>query len=189
MELTKRALIAVALVLMLLPLASVGAYGSVATAVTRTPDSPKAADDVQVTLELENASNVTSIYIIVCTIEPFACELPANMTRDATNVNLFRYAIAKDFGAGTRVGFKFKIYYNDSTEGKLPESTGDSELHPVEGPFQGSYYFVYKVADEPTDGSLPLLYIMIPIIVIVVIALAAVLLLRKKKGKQDEPEK
>ena len=160
--------------------------GATVTEVSHSPNVPKSGEDVEITLRFDNASTIKGIHIICCTIEPlFKCEFPVNMTKDATNGNMFTYTITKDYDAGTLLGFKFRVSYENGSFEYIPASLDDSDIHPVEGPYEGSYYYTFTLEQDP----FPLYLVAILVIVIVVVGIAAVVLLKKKgKGKKHEDE-
>ncbi len=161
----------------------VQAQGATVTEVTHSPSVPKAGEDIEITLEFDDASTINVTSMIYCTIEPvFLCELPVDMTEDG---NMFTYTITKDYEAGTLMGFKFRVAYENGSFQRIPASLDDSDIHPVKGPYEGFYYFTFSLESE----QFPLYLVAILIIIVVVVGIAAVVLLKKKrKGNEDEDE-
>ena len=159
--------------------------------VTHSPDVPESGQDVNITMKVDNATNITSVKIIYCSIEPFICQLPANMTKSSSDNNLFTYTITKKYNPRTKIGFKFNITYEDATYQILPKSTADSSLHPVEGPYDKFYYFTFTIKSDSIVDTNFLTWIVIVIIVVAIIPLIAAILLwtKKRKGRKDEGEK
>jgi len=154
--------------------------------VSHSPEIPKTGEDVEITIEFEDASNISSIFIIYCTIEPFKCQAPVDISENSVNENTFTYTITKKYDPGTQIGFKFKVTYQNSTIQYVPKSQDDSNIHSLSGPFGGSYYFIYTLESE-----LPLLYIIVPFLIVSIVPVIIAILFwkKKRKGKKHEDEK
>jgi hypothetical protein len=185
-------MLALAFVLLTVP---TGIQGASISEVSHEPAIPKAGEGVDITVKFSDVSNVTVVSIIYCTIEPFKCAAPANMIRDSSDNTIFTYTITKDYNPGTKIGFKFKIQYDDGRPVEdFPKSQADSSLHEVYGPIDvdDSYYFTYTLKSESTQ-DLTLFFIVLAVLIVAFIPLivAALLLMKKRKakGREDEDEK
>jgi len=176
---------------MILTYTPIQAEGATVVEVSHSPDEPEAGQDVDITMKVDNATNITDVKMIFCTIDPFKCEFPVDMDQDSSDDTIFRYTITKDYDSGTKLGFKFKINYDNSTVQDFPESTANSDIHAVEGPFQGFYYFVFTLKSEPDNNIDILPWIVIIVLVVAIMPLIAAVLLwmKKRKGRKDEGEK
>lgn len=185
-------LLAFALVLLTAP---TGALGATVSEVTHNPETPKSGEGVTVALKFSDVSNVTTISVIYCSIAAdgtIKCEFPQAMTQDSSDDTLFTYTITKTYDAGMKIGFKFKINYDDRPTEDFPKSQTDSSLHDVDGPYEGSYYFIYSLQSEPTqDLTLFLIVLVVLIVAFIPLAVATLLLMKKRKakGREDEDEK
>jgi hypothetical protein len=179
-------ILALSLLTSIIPLQVSGAEVS---ETSHSPDVPKSGEAVEISVTLVDVTNVTGVSMIYCSIDPFLCEMPVDMSPDTSNANKFKYTITKEYDPGMQVGYKFKISYQSGSPESVPKSQADSSIHPVAGPFEGSFYFVYSLespAAEPFPIYLLILLIIIPIVVIVAVV---VLMKRKGKGKKDEGDK
>jgi hypothetical protein len=182
-------LLAFALVLLTAP---TGVLGASVSEVTHEPAIPKSGEGVDLTLKFSDVSNVTKVTVIYCTIEPFECELPQVMTRNLSDDTIFTYTITNVYEPGTRMGFKFVISFDDRPNENFPKSEGNSSLHVLDGPFEGSYYFTYALESEPTqDLTLFLIVLVVLIAAFIPLIIATVILMKKRKakGNRDEDEK
>jgi hypothetical protein len=169
---------------------TIQAQNAAITNVTHGPEVPTSGETVDVTLRLEDASNVTLISIIVCTIEPFVCEMPESMTQSTSDSNTFTYPITKTYDPGIKMGFKFKIKFDDTTTQDFPKTAADSSYHPIDGPFEGFYYFVYTLESESTQGStLIIIMAVVLIVAFIPLILAAILLSRKRKERERKKKR
>ncbi len=181
-------LLAFAMVLLAAP---TGVQGASISEVTHAPAVPKSGEGVDLTLKFSDASNVTQVTVIYCTIEPFKCELPAVMTRNASDDTMFTYTIAKTFDPGIRMGFKFVIGFDNGPNENFPKSEGDSSLHVLDGPFEGSYYFIYSLESGNTqDLTLFLIVLVVLLVAFIPLIVATMILMKKRKakGNRDEDE-
>lgn len=172
-----------------------GVLGASVSEVTHDPAIPKSSEAVTVTLKFSDVSNVTSVSVIYCSIDAdgtIKCEFPQNMIQDSSDNTLFTYTITKTYDAGMKIGFKFKINYDDRPTEDLPKSQADSPLHEVDGPYEDSYYFIYSLESESTQDLTLFLIVLVVLIVAFIPLIVATLLLMKKrkaKGREDEDEK
>jgi hypothetical protein len=184
-------LLAFAIILLTAPASVLGASVS---EVTHAPAIPKTGEDVTVTLKFSDVSNVTTISVIYCSIAAdgtITCEFPQSMVQDSSDNTLFTYTITKTYEAGMKIGFKFKINYDDRPTEDFPKSDTGSSLHDVDGPYEGSYYFIYSLQSEPTQDMTLFLIVLVVLIVAFIPLIAATVILMKKrkaKGREDEDE-
>ncbi|UCG70566.1 MAG: hypothetical protein JSV09_05990 [Thermoplasmata archaeon] len=186
----RRSLVALFLMLaMLLSYIPAQAEDANVIEVSHSPDVPKSGEAVDITLKFDDATNISNVKIIYCKFDPIQCEFPQEMDQSTTDNNVFTYSILKEYDAGTKVGFKFKINETGNIW-DFPESTSDQNIHPFEGPYQGSYYHIYTLEAKPQVDSNWYLIVVIVLIVAIMPLIAGILLwMKKRKGRKDEDEK
>jgi hypothetical protein len=193
---SRKGIVAIVLALAIVLLtAPTGVLGASISEVTHDPAIPKSGEGVDIALKFSDVSNVTSVSIIYCSISPdnkITCEFPQNMIQDSSDNTLFTYTIAKTYDPGIKIGFKFKINYDDGRPNEsFPKSQADSPFHDVDGPYEDSYYFIYTLKSESTQ-DLTLFFIVLAVLIVafVPLILAALLLMKKRKakGRNDEEE-
>jgi cytochrome c-type biogenesis protein len=134
--------------------------------VTHYPENPFSYDEITVYVEVYNTSNITSIKLLFCQIEPeYKCYYPTlNMTLGENNT--YTTVITQDLERTSLLGLNFTVTYNDDS----------IEYSPTEG--EDYHYVDINTSSEggetppcPTESNLAIQVLIIALIVILVFLL------------------
>jgi cytochrome c-type biogenesis protein len=131
--------------------------------VTHMPQNPFSGEDLNVIVQVNDTSNISSVSLLYCQIEPdYFCYKPIEMT--AGENNSYFATTTEDLSDVTRMGYNITITYNNLSK----------ESQPI-----GDIYFYVNITPDsggetppcPTNESLALQVLIIILIVIFVFLL------------------
>jgi hypothetical protein len=179
------------------PLVNASHEGSNVSKVYHLPEDPVLGDSVKVVIQLQNVSEISSIQIFSCSMEPVFCFYAGNM--DYIGNNTFESIIENqrlDFKTGTVLGYNFKIKYSDNTTKEFPNSVNLDGHNNILEVTEGVYYFTFTIGGNNVKGnnkdetiSLMTIFIVTVLISLALIAVVIALFLRRSKHINEQQSK
>jgi hypothetical protein len=171
-------------------LVDAGHGGSDVSKVYHTPEHPRLNDSVEVVIKLHNISDILSVQIFVCSMEPVFCFYADNMDNKGNNTfeSIIEYQHL-DFKSGTVLGYNFKIKYSDNSTKKFPNSLILDDHDNILEVSEGVYYFTFTIGgnnemrnNKDNIVSMITIFIMTSIISLVIIIMLIALFMKKSKN-------
>jgi cytochrome c-type biogenesis protein len=134
--------------------------------VTHYPENPFSYDEITVYVEVNDTSNITSIKLLFCQIEPdYKCyNPPLNMTPGENNT--YSTIITQDLERTSLLGLNFTLLYNDESIEYSP--TGGEDYHYIDINTSSESG---EIPSCPTESNLAMQVLIIALIVILVFLL------------------
>lgn len=122
------------------------------SSVVKTPQALYQNENMTVTVEFENSSQIYSVKLLVCQLEPvYRCDaFPIVMQNDTSDIFSADYLV--QFDIGTIVGISIIITYENFTMVHLPETSEFFDLDIVE-PETGIFYIAAGTVSVPEESS------------------------------------
>ncbi len=167
--------------------------GSEAFKIYHMPEHPGLGDSVGVVFEFHDVSEISSVEIFMCSMEPLICFYADDMNYVGNNTfeSIIDYQ-GRDFKEGTVLGYNFKINYNDNSTEKVPNSSTLEGHENILEVAEDVYYFTITIAGEGgegnnKDGTDPAtIYLVIVLLILVFIVIAVALFLVRAKNKKEQ---
>ena len=137
--------------------------------ITKTPQILHQNENMTVTVEFENSSNIYSVKLLVCQLEPvYRCDaFPRIMQNDTADIFTADYLIL--FDIGTVVGLSIIITYENFTMVHLPETAELFDLEIVE-PETGTFYIAAgTVSDIEENSGFGIFIVSVSVLVVTII--------------------
>jgi cytochrome c-type biogenesis protein len=140
------------------------------SSITHKPENPFSGEDLNVIVQINDTSNISSVSLLYCQIEPdYFCYKPISMTPGDNNT--YFATTTEDLSKVTRLGYNITIIYNNLTK----------EYQPI-----GETYFYVNITPDsggetppcPTNESLA-----IQVLIIVLMVIFAFILIKHYKRK------
>jgi cytochrome c biogenesis protein CcdA len=123
--------------------------------VTHSSPGSEVNGSLSVTIEFQDVTEISSVRINFCSIEPFFCFYTTylNYTGDNTYSGLFQ-----DFGfkTGTTLIYNFDIKYIDDSSDKFPNNSTLNKYDNLFEVAENIYYFTFKVGEITPEDKVSL---------------------------------
>jgi hypothetical protein len=180
-----------------IPLGNASHEGSNVSKVYHMPENPNLGNSVEVVIQLQNVSDISSVQIFTCSMEPVFCFYADNM--DYIGNNTFKSIIEYqrlDFKTGTVLGYNFKIKYSDNTTQEFPNGLNLDGHDNILEVTEGVYYFTFTLGgndvvrnDKNDNISLTAIFMVTVLISLALIAVVIALFLRRSKHINEQQSK
>lgn len=166
--------------------------GFVVEQVYHEPVHPEPEGALTMVLEFEDISNISSVEIFMCSMEPLFCFYADYM--DYVGNNTFESQVdyqGHGFKKGSVLGYNFEITYNEGTTEKFPNGSTFKDHENILEVDEGIYYLTVTIGEnEPLDDNgedtgFISIYIMILMLTMGFVSGVAAIYIRRIKGKKQ----
>jgi hypothetical protein len=133
---------------------AIGDTNSIVKQVDHFPEIPEPEDILTVKIEFQNVSNISSVQIFFCLMDPFVCFYTDDLDYTDNDTFITEMNLGDhDFKEGTVIGYNFKISYEDGSSEKYPNGESLQEYDNIHEFYEEEYYFTITLRDDTKNGS------------------------------------
>jgi hypothetical protein len=122
---------------------------SIVKQVDHLPENPEPEDLLTVKIEFQGVSNISSVEIFFCLMDPFVCFYTTDVDYAGNDTFITEMNLGDHgFIEGTVIGYNFKISYEDGSSEKYPNRESLQEYENIDEFDEEEYYFRITLQDN-----------------------------------------